>query len=359
MSKGFFDFFPAPRFLEMPAPGLSLTDAGVRLIEFKQEGGNFVLKQHGEVIFPKDIIISGAIKDAPELVNILKDFRKKHDVEYIRTMLPEERAYLFRTKVQNIRDRDIRTSVEFTIEENVPVSVSETVFDYTVLSETKGEDGSEMLDVSVSVIQQDVVNEYLEVFQQAGFTPLHFEVESQAVTKAVVPRNDRRTLLIVNIGRFRAGIYVVSDETVSFSSTVPISLPQNNQNKDLTEDGLEYTRLDKEGKKIETKLSQGYAGFDTAIAEIKKIFLFWKSQTDKVGLPIQQIETILICGDEGHRPGIAEYIEKQVKIPAHIGDVWTNVFSFHDYVPDIPLEESLSYAGAIGLALSHNITEKK
>jgi len=359
MSRSFFDFFPAPRFLEMPAPGLSLTDAGVRLIEFKQEGSNLVLKQHGEVIFPKDIIVSGMIKDASALVKILEDFRKKHNVEYIRTTLPEERAYLFRTKVQNLPGRDIRTSVEFTIEENVPVSVSETIFDYTVLSETKDEDGSEMLDVSVSVIQQDVVNEYLEVFQRAGFTPLHFEVESQAVTKAIVPRNDKRTLLIVNIGRSRAGLYVVSDETVSFSSTVPISLPQNNQNRDLTVGGLEYTALDKEGKKIETNLSQGYAGFDTAIAEIKKIFLFWKSQTDKTGRPIQQIETILICGDEGHRSGLAEYIEGEVKKPAHIGDVWINVFSFHDYVPGIPLEESLGYAGAIGLALSHNTTEKK
>jgi len=96
-----------------------------------------------------------------------------------------------------------------------------------------------------------------------------------------------------------------------------------------------------------------------AVAEIKKIFLFWKSQTDKTGRPIQQIETILICGDEGHRSGLAEYIEGEVKKPAHIGDVWINVFSFHDYVPGIPLEESLGYAGAIGLALSHNTTEKK
>jgi type IV pilus assembly protein PilM len=348
MSRSFFDFFPAPKFLEMPAPGLSITDTGVRLIEFKRDHNNLSLKQYGEMSFPAGAIVSGAIVDSPTVIKILEEFRKKHGIQYIRTTLPEERAYLFRTKIENPSSGDLRTSVEFVIEENVPILVSDAVFDYTTLRTSKDENGAETLEVSVSVIPHDVVGEYLNLFRMAGFTPLHFEVESQAVTKAVVSNSVTRPVIVLNIGLERAGVYVVSHGAVAFSSIVPTSLPSTTS---VSKSELKYILEDKDAKEANTAMIREYAGLEGVVEEVKKIVVYWQTQADKENRPVEQIETILICGEEGHRLGIPEYFSLKTGTQSELANVWTNAFSLHDYIPDIPLERSLGFAGAVGLAL--------
>jgi Tfp pilus assembly PilM family ATPase len=357
MAKSFFDFFPAPRFLEMPAPGLSITDAGIRLIEFKKDHGGIALKQFGEAILPKGTIVSGSIKDSQTLIKILEDFRKKHDIKYVRTMLPEERAYLFRTKIQNIPNRNIHTSVEFSIEENVPISVADAVFDYSIIGKAEGEDleEDEVVDIFVSVIPQEVVSEYLDIFQTAGFTPLHFEIESQAVSKAVIPKGENRPMLVINLGKERVGLYVVSSEAVAFTSTVPITLPDENR---VVSSDIKYVSENKEEELASSNVVSEFVGLNNAVEEIKKIFLYWQTQSNTDGKPIEQIQAAYICGDEGGRHGIAEYFSQKINIPVNLSNVWVNVFSFHNYVPDITLEKSLNFAGAIGLAISHLVKNK-
>jgi len=350
MSRSFFDFFPVPRFLEMPAPGLSLTDSYLRLVEFKKDKEGNTLKQYGEVPLPPGTIHLGVIKDAAVLTKALEEFRKKYDVEYIRTMVSEDKAYLFTTNIAEVDGQDLRTRLEFTIEENVPLPVSELVFDYNILSKEKDANDEKKMEISVSAVPVVVVKEYMAIFKSAGFTPLHFEVESQAVCKSVIPRDDKRVFLVANIGKEKAGLYIVSNSAVAYSSNVPISLPDE-ITKTKTE--LKYISEDQDGKEIPKGIISGYAGLNPAVEEIKKILLYWQTKVSKEGRNLKNVEGIVICGDEGHREGLAEFFLEKTSISASVANVWINAFSFHDYVPDISLENSLGYAAAIGLGLLH------
>lgn len=325
--RSFFDFFPTPKFLEMPSPGLALNDDGLKFIEFGTESHGVSVKRFGSANLPAGLVESGVIQDQEAFVHALQNFRKSFNLRYIRTTLPEERAYLFQTTISNVSEKELRTAVEFTIEENVPLSVSESVFDFTVLPKTD-DTPRDQLKVSVSVIAEAVVLEYLSLFRAAGFMPLHFDVESQAVTKAVVSSNEKDVMLIVNLNRTKVGLYIVSRGAVDFSSTV--SIPPI----------------------VEASTSELLA-LPSIVSEIKKVFLYWQTQGERTNQQVSPIGKVVLCGSEAARVGLAQTLSAELSLPVELGNVWGNVFSFDQYIPDIPFKDSLSYAAAIGLALPH------
>jgi Tfp pilus assembly PilM family ATPase len=348
MTKSFFDFFPAPKFLEMPSPGLALTENGIKFLEFGKGKHGHIVRQYGEASLPPGTIESGIITNRNVLVKVLQDFRNQYGLEHVRTLLPEEQAYLFRTSITEAPDRDIKTSIEFSIEENVPISVADAVFDYTVLS-SKPDGEAKISQVGVTVLPEKIVSDYLSVFREAGFSPLHFEVESQAISKAVVPVNDPSPILVINISLNKAGLYLVFQNGVAFSSSVPISLPEK---IDLPSSDLEHKAEAAVNHVTDESGGGVYMGLDTTIEEIKKILLYWGSQTDYL-VETHGIEKIIVCGQESYRPGITDYFFTKLRIATVLGNVWVNTFSFKDYIPEISLKDSLGYASAVGLALSH------
>lgn len=348
MSKSFFDFFPTPKFLEMPAPGLALTDSGLKFIEFGTEKGITVIRRYASSPLPKGLIEAGAIIDQEALIKALENFRKSWGLKYIRTSLPEERAYLFQTLVPKVADSELKTAVESTIEENVPLSVSEIIFDYSVLPRDESIP-EESLAVSVSVIPEVLVLEYLTVFRAAGFMPLHFDIESQAVQKAVIGKGETETSLIINLNKTKAGLYIVSQNAVTFTSTIAVDAPQESAKKDPLETGEPVPMTDEE-----TVLQ--YPSLKMLVTEIQKVFLYWQTQADRQNRKIEPIEKIVLCGEEAGRDGVAHYFAHALSTKVELANVWRNTLSFDQYIPDIKLEDSLSYAAAAGLAITHDVT---
>ncbi len=337
--KSFFDFFPTPKFMDMPAPGLSLNDSGLRYVEFTPSAHGISIGHYGKAILPSGIIEAGIIKDPESLMHALENFRKSFNLRYIRTSLPEERAYLFNTKIAKVAEKELRTAVEFTIEENVPLSVSEVVFDYVVLP--KKENNRDEIEVSVSVVPEAVVLEYLEIFRKAGFVPLHFDVESQAITKSLISRRDHGVSLVVNWDLSKVGLYISSFNSVHFTSTIPIS---SQRNKDMPAGGINEEWL----KSPDILFLKD---------EIKKVLLYWQTQADKTGKVAESIERIVLCGEGVGKKELAVELSRTFSIKAELGNVWANAFSFDDYIPEISIEESLAYAGAVGLAIPQQMLD--
>ncbi|MES2214060.1 MAG: pilus assembly protein PilM [Patescibacteria group bacterium] len=321
--KGFFDFFPAPHFLFLTTVGVSLSDKELHLIEFRQSthAGELVLSEWNEQPLPPGAISAGYINDIPAVVKAISELRKKNPFSYVRATLPEEKAYLFTVEVEKEPFESLRDRVAFTIEENVPVTLAKSVFDFDIIGETKGRS---TIKVAVCVLPTKSVAFYTQIFQDAGATPISFDVESQAIGRAVIPAGDRRTHLIINIGEEKTGLYVVEDEVVQFSSTPPYG-----------------TRSDE----------SGYTDLLSLKAEIRKVFAFWNTRLDKEGIPEKKIEKVLLTGAEAKKDDFINELMADIDVPYALANVWSNAFSVEEYPPDIPYDESLRYAAAIGAAL--------
>lgn len=343
--------FPVPKYLKMPTIGLSIGTHNVRVLELDEKKQWFEIKRYGELRFPDETISSGVIINKKAFSDTLRKLKDKYKFKYVKATLPEEKAYLFNTEIPYTEDTNIRESVEFKIEENVPIPANEAVFDCMPLDSEKEALNNGVMRVSVSVLPRDVVETYIEAIKDAGILPVAFAIESHAIAKAVVKEGDSRSYFILSMGKTKTGLYVVSDGVVQFTSTLSVG-------SDDIVSALELKKgRDSAQKRVGSlKPSSSQLSIVSDLREeIKKVYTYWI--TGGAGLGIKnnthprKIEKMIICGRGANDQGVVEYVSASLPISSSIANVWVNVFSLDNYIPEITFSESLSYVAAVGLAL--------
>jgi len=321
--KGFLDFFPTPKFLLLSTVGLSFSDRGVQSVEFKQSPlpKQLVLAHSIEVPLPVGTIVIGYVHDKPTVVKVLSELKTKYSLHYVKATLPEEKAYLFTVEIQTEPFASLRDRVAFTVEENVPVSLTSSIFDFEIIGDAFGKS---VIKVAVSVLPKKVVETYIEVCESAGLVPVSFEVESQAIARAIVKRGDSRPQLIVNMEDEKTGLYVVEDEVVQFSSTPAFGV--------RLVDGV-------------------YPDIVSLKNEIRKVFAYWNTRLDKEGKPQMRIERVLLTGRGAANKDFVRALMEDIDIEHVFANVWINALPQHNNTTSVDSPESLMYSAAIGVAL--------
>lgn len=321
--KGFLDFFPTPSFLELSKVGLALSDEDIRLIEFKKskKDGDLVLNCFECITLNRGVISSGYIYDKDAFIKAIKDLKKKYYFDFVRSTLPEEKAYLFVAEVDKEPFESLRDRVAFIIEENVPVSLAKSVFDFEIIGNIKGK---EKLKVAVSVLPTKAVELYIDLYKSAGVSVASFEVESQALARAIIPNGDDRAILIVNLGENKTGLYVVEDEVVQFSSTPTFGV---------------------------SKLGEEYKDLLNLKGEIRKVMAFWNTRLDTYGVPAKKIEKVFVTGRWAKDDKFVFALMDDMDIDYEVANVWVNALSLSGDLPSLSFDESLAYGVAIGMAL--------
>ena len=214
----FFRFFPPPHYLARPFVGLDISDQSVKFIDLGNGRSKKIPTRYGVADIPVGVIGEGRILDKNKLKTILTDFRQKYDLDNVVVSLPEEQAFIVGMELPAIKKSELRSSIELQIEEFVPLKAGDLVFDYEILSQPKNK--NDFYHLSVSVLPRRMVLDYQDVLIAAGFKPLAFEIEGQAVARAIISHSNFGTNLIVDIGKMRTGFAVVSQGVVVFTSTV-------------------------------------------------------------------------------------------------------------------------------------------
>lgn len=354
----FLASFPPPRFLSMPAVGLDISDSSVKFVELVNRPYGKELGMFAERDIPDGVVVNGEITDTERLARVLAGLRSDFHLEFVRVSLPEEKGYVFQTKIARETPPDqVRGIIEFSLEENVPLSPAESVFDYEVV-QSGVTTASDHADVNVSVYPKKIIDLYMTAIRRAGLVPLSFEVEAHAVARAVVRDGDLGTYLIVDIGRARTGLAIVSGGALAFSSTLDVGgdaftvaigkyaqvLPEKAEAM-KNDRGLLRQRGDEEL----------YASLVATVSalrdEINRHYIYWQGKKGPDGLPAPQIQKVILCGGNANLAGLPEYLSSSLRVHAERANVWVNAASFDDAVPEIGYHQSLSYATAIGLAL--------
>ncbi|MDD5152585.1 MAG: pilus assembly protein PilM [Candidatus Pacebacteria bacterium] len=348
----FYQFFPPPQLLQMSAVGLDISDASVRFAELLETRDGFVIGRYGERPIPRGIIESGEVKKPTDLRAILTELKKAYNLEFAIMSLPEEKAYLFDLHLPKMKYSEIRDAIELVLEERVPLKNQEALFDYEIEKETK-----DSIHLAVSAVSRVFVDGYLEAFSGTGITPTAFEIEAQSTARAIIPMWDMGPSMIVDFGKTRTGIAIVSNGVVRFTSTLPIggtSLTDIIARKfGIPFDEAEKLKREKGvvGERGKEDLSLTLTSTISILRdEIKKHCVFWRTHDDYGEKPTP-IQKIYLCGGDSNLSGFSDYLSKGLGIPISLGNVMVNVNSLEHYVPEINFSDSLRYATAIGLAL--------
>lgn len=314
----FFKLFPPPKFMVMKHVGLDISDDAIHCIEYSGHAPNMRISKYLSIALPAGLIEGGEIKDEKALGSVLTKLDKDLGLSYVKVSVPEEKSYLFQTDIPTTDPVAIAQNVEFKLEENVPLPVAEAVFYFDIMPMTVT---GGKLKASVSVVPRVYIEKIVNILRTAGLSPIAFEVVPKSIAKAVLQKNDKGTVMIVQIMNNKTGIYIVCGGVVCFTSTIAWgSMPTNSNNKDL---------------KI-------------LLDEIKRINDYWISHN----LESSKLEKIILVGHDVLKyESLINEAASKIDLTVSVGNVWTNAFSVNNYIPQIFKEDSLDYAVSAGLAM--------
>jgi len=339
----------------MPAVGLDVSDSSVKMVEFQRGLSGTTLKRWGRAELPKGSIMGGKIQDMKALADTLAQFRAEFGFTFVHASLPEQQAYFFKTEVPyDIKASRIRQVLEFKLESNVPIPLRDAIFDYDLLEPKKKGDP---ITAGVTVYPADAVEKFTSVLSQAGIVPLSLEIEAQAIERAVVPTEDDGVHMVIDFGETRTGIAIVHRSTLVFTSTLEV------RGRELTRAIMEELKVDAETAeqfKNESGIlrNSGNAALSahlmktvtTLKEEIERHYAYWESREKDPG-HAGSINSVILCGGNANVAGLPEYLTESLQVPVERANVWRNVFSFEEQVPEIDFAHSLSFATSIGLGL--------
>ncbi len=347
-------FFPLPHYLSFNSVGFDISDQSIRFVELDRSNGVIGLKKYGEEKIPPGVVSAGKIVNKEKFREVVMNLRKKYGFSTVHVSLPEEQVYLFTVDIPRIDSKEIRQTIELSLEEHIPIVASEALFDYDLVSETP-----DTYTVQVQAVPEAIVSAYLAPLEDAGLTVVSLELEAQAIARAIVAPDDNHTYMVLDFGSTRTGVSFISKGIVSFTTTFDIG--------GATQTSIIAKHFNinmEEAEKIKRERGLLRSGDDKDLFavllnnlsilrdEINKHYIFWHTHPDEHGQSKPRVEKILLCGQSSNLAGFAEYLSASLKTPVVQIDAWTNIRNSSDYIPDIPKDQSLGYVTAIGLALS-------
>lgn len=353
---------PPPTFLLMPSTGVDISDTSLKYIRFApnaKHGTTRKLEAWGEIAIPDGVLNRGQVLDPKKLTAVLEEFKAKTGSDQIRVSLPEERAYLFETEIKRSTPaKEIRGLLEFRLEENVPIPAREAFFDYDILEDHTTD---QSLRVVVAAYSRETILNYYDACIAAKLTPVSFEVEAQAMVRAALPAHSTGTHMLVDFGKTRTGIGIVSDGVLMYTSTIDFGGSQltdilRKELGDISEE--EITVIKNTQGLIKGVLdSRCYDALISTISVIKDELAtriqYWHATESAENE--RRVTSVMLCGGSINLKGLPEYLTEALGVRTERANVWQNAFSLDEVIPPIDLRHSYGYATAIGLALKRTV----
>lgn len=358
------ELVPPPSFIALPCVGVDISDTSMKYIAFKPTLHSHkvkILEAWGDIDIPANSLHRGEILNPKLLCEALKEFKSRTDADFVRVSLPEERAYIFETEIKSsVPESEIQSLLEFRLEENVPLAARDALFDYEIMPSSKSKT---LFNVIVVAYQRETIMQYYEACLEANLTPVSFEVEAQAMARAVIPASYTDTVMLIDFGKTRTGVGILRQGTLLYTSTIDIGgsqlsatlrrvLGDNIAESELTNikntagliRGLDDTRV------YEALISTVSVIKDEIAARMQ----YWHTKTGDTN-PERRIKQITLCGGSVNLKGLPEYLTEALGVPCVRGNVWENTFDTSLVVPPIAKNYSYGYATAIGLAIQNTV----
>jgi len=207
-----------------------------------------------------------------------------------------------------------------------------------------------------------VADATMQVFEDAGIEVRSLESETFALPRAILPHGDTETVMIIDIGKTTTKLLVVSHRLPRFATTLEVGghalTLAVQKHFGVTEEEAKRVKAE-QGLVAGTDNAEYQAAMLTTVSVIREEIVrrldYWQSRAGQIPAHEPVTRAILVGGNATVR-GLPEYLGASLKIPVELGDVFKNLASRDDWLPQVDYMESLAYGTAVGLALREYVS---
>lgn len=291
--------------------GLDIGLKTMKIVQISGRGADAYLVGATEVEVPERSITKNGVRGKDAIAKIIREAIRLAKPEKIKatlvcSALPESLVFTKSLELPSMPQKELAKNIPFQTMEFFPLPAEETYLDWQVV-DTLADGTMEILAVAAPKI---AVDSLVETVMLAGLEPVAIETKPIAVTRALVPKDEKGPILLIDIGAQNSSMICYDQSTIKLTSTITLG-----------------------GDKIALNTEKSV---QLLANEINHLIKYYQNRLSRSRL----FKKIILAGGGAKIDQVPEIIERITKIQTEIGQPVIKVNNYHP-----------KFAVAIGLAL--------
>jgi type IV pilus assembly protein PilM len=217
--------------------GLDIGDRSIKLLRLAMKKTflhkrKFIVKNFAKIEMPEGVIENGEIKDEAQLQSHLKSLLEKAGElpsKAVVVSMPETKTFLKILEITAQTKKEISEKIIEQLPTAIPVSPEEIYFDWQILKSDeklkKDKKAPSKYTILLVAALKTTVDSFLKVINNANLTPIAFESEAIALSRAMLGNNqiDSKSRAIIDLGATQTSLIITEEGAPTMSISVPIS----------------------------------------------------------------------------------------------------------------------------------------
>jgi type IV pilus assembly protein PilM len=346
--------------------GLDISDFKIRLFQLEKKAKTkHRVAGYSEIQVPNELIIDGEIKNPREVTKLISSalthpLMGKFTSHYVNASISEKKIFLKKIEIPNVPREELKGAIRWGIEQNIPISVDQSYYDWKILAPTAK--ATDKIQAVVVASPKQTIDVYTECIQQCGLKLVSIENESSAIARCIVnPAREYDLTIILDLGKSRSTIIINDSSSVQYSNVIDIN---GKMMTDIIAQQLKLNETDAEKAKIICGLDKQKAKGSIRkllepliirlTARISENVDYYKNY---LAVGSKEIKQVLLTGSVAKMEGLKDFIHEQAHFEVSIASPWANVHLDQKQMKTFSTDSLFySYTTAIGLALKPNDT---
>lgn len=202
--------------------GLHINSHSLKCVQFNKKRNKISLVGYVNAPMPKDLIVNDNFINPQDLSGFISRSLNKADkgsftTRYALVSIPESKSFIRVIPMKKMDEDSISTAVIFEAESYIPLPMDQVYFDWEILSTSETE-----MSVLVVAVPKEFIDSYLSILKEAGVIVSAIEVETQSISRALVPKDFDDYALIVDFDADKTSLVMVKNGALQFTSSVAV-----------------------------------------------------------------------------------------------------------------------------------------
>ncbi|MCD4819378.1 MAG: type IV pilus assembly protein PilM [Candidatus Cloacimonetes bacterium] len=340
--------------------GLDIGTHSIKLVHLKHQHNNFKLLNYdvrstipeGLEQTPSDL---SPDRFAPVLASMLKSLKiNPKKVKHLVSSIGGDNTSIKQIKTIFLPDDELESALFFEAKKHLPISGSEMILDFQVLSV---EERTNNMNILLASATKTLLSQHTDILTAVGLTPGIVDIESLAVANSFLLNTffEDGVYILLNIGAFKSNLVIFGPKSKYFARDIAwggyhFTKDIMKKNKVSFEEA-ENQKLDN-GLKHEQKKDDASSLLSLDISE--------KSTEEQLAMEVKRslryyvkdagnsnFQKIVIVGGGSKLKGLPEYLQSQLNIDVEVFSSFSNLETSSQFSGNIDPQ----FALALGLAM--------
>jgi len=318
--------------------GIDIGSHSIKMVHLKRQHDGFKLLNcdikttvpEGLEYTPSDLTQE---RFAPVLSGMLKTMKlNPKKIKHLVSSVGGDNTSIKQIRTIFLPEEELESALFFEAKKHLPISGSEMILDYQVLSM---EEKTNNMNILLAATTKELLAEHSRILTDTGLSPGIVDIDSLAVANSFALNSfiEEGVYIILNIGAHKTNMVVFGPQSKFFARDISwggyhftqdmmkaldLSFEKAEQYK--KEHGLYAEETEKEDEaKITLDISEKTAGEQIAL-EVKRSLRFYVKEAGN-----SDFRKILLVGGSAKIPGLPEYIHEQLNIPTEVFNPFANI----------------------------------